>query len=191
LRRYVESDEHLSPRELARLEKAPLSNVSYHVGELFRLEAIVMSGIRPVSGSLQHFYLPADRIKETPWVLETPRLGGLSDGAQERGGKLMGLPSRDLADHFGANLARIRNRADLSQEQLSAVAGLHRTEVGLLERGRRLPRLDTIAKLAGALEVDPGELFAGITWRPAPYAVGAFELSESTIAASPPAEPGG
>lgn len=90
----------------------------------------------------------------------------------------MGLPSHDLADHFGANLARIRKSADLSQDQLSAVAGLHRTEVGMLERGIRLPRLDTIAKLAGALEVDPGELFAGITWRPAPYAVGAFELSD-------------
>lgn len=79
----------------------------------------------------------------------------------------MGLPSHDLANHFGANLARIRKSADLSQEQLSAVAGLHRTEVGLLERGMRLPRMDTIAKPAGAID-----------WRPAPWAVGAFELSD-------------
>lgn len=70
LRRYVESAEHLSPRELARLENAPLSNVSYHVRELLRLEAIVVSEVRPVSGSL-HFYLPADCVKEMPWVMET------------------------------------------------------------------------------------------------------------------------
>jgi transcriptional regulator with XRE-family HTH domain len=90
----------------------------------------------------------------------------------------MGLPTRDLAEHFGANLVRVRKRAGLSQEQLGAIAGLHRTEVGMLERGVRLPRLDTIAKLAGALEVDPGELLAGITWRPAPSSVGGFELSD-------------
>lgn len=80
LRRYVESDQHLSPRELARLERAPLSSVSYHVRELFRLEAIVVSEIRPVSGSLQHFYLLADRVKETPWVLETLGLEGRAMG---------------------------------------------------------------------------------------------------------------
>jgi transcriptional regulator with XRE-family HTH domain len=90
----------------------------------------------------------------------------------------MADPNRDLSDHFGANLARIRKRADLSQEEVGYAAELHRTEVGMLERGIRLPRLDTIAKLAGGLEVDPGDLFAGITWRPGVYTPGRFDLSD-------------
>ena len=49
------------------------------------------------------------------------------------------------------NLARCRNRADLSQEELGVRASLHRTEIGLLERGMRVARIDTLIKLAGAL----------------------------------------
>lgn len=44
-------------------------------------------------------------------------------------------------------------------------AGLHRTEVSLVERGERLPRLDTIVKLAGALEEEPCELLRGMAWK--------------------------
>jgi transcriptional regulator with XRE-family HTH domain len=35
-----------------------------------------------------------------------------------------------------------------------------------LERGKRGPELGTILKLAGALDVEPDELFLGIAWRP-------------------------
>jgi len=34
----------------------------------------------------------------------------------------------------------------------------------MIERGLRTPRLGTIIKLAGALEVPVGSLFAGIDW---------------------------
>lgn len=44
---------------------------------------------------------------------------------------------REVGRHFGANLRRARRAADLSQEALGFRAGLHRTEVGLLERGVR------------------------------------------------------
>jgi transcriptional regulator with XRE-family HTH domain len=37
--------------------------------------------------------------------------------------------------------------------------------IALLERGLRSPRLDTIVKLAGALEVEPCELLRGMAWR--------------------------
>jgi len=60
----------------------------------------------------------------------------------------------------------LRRRARLSQEQLGSSAGLHRTEVGELERGKRLPRLDTIIKLAGALEQPPERLMKGLAWSP-------------------------
>jgi hypothetical protein len=44
-----------------------------------------------------------------------------------------------------------------------------------LERGLRLARADTIAKLASALEADPGEFFEGIEWRPGELRRGRFK----------------
>ncbi len=69
-----------------------------------------------------------------------------------------------LAERFGRNLFMARRRAGVSQEQLAVSAALHRTEIGLLERGLRLPRLDTIVKLAAALGIEPGDLLAGAGW---------------------------
>jgi len=82
-----------------------------------------------------------------------------------------------VAEQFGRNLARCRRAAGLSQEEASFRAGLHRTEVSSLERGKRLPRVDTVAKLAGAVSVDPGELFEGIVWKPGEMRPGRFELA--------------
>jgi transcriptional regulator with XRE-family HTH domain len=67
---------------------------------------------------------------------------------------------------FAVNLRRIRKRQGLSQEALADLADLHRTEVSLLERAGREPRLGTLVRLAGALEVDPRELMEGIEWQP-------------------------
>lgn len=70
-----------------------------------------------------------------------------------------------LRKRFGENLIRLRNRVDLSQVETAKRSGLHLTEVSLLERGLRLPRLDTIVKLAGAIEAEPCELLTGMVWR--------------------------
>jgi transcriptional regulator with XRE-family HTH domain len=79
-----------------------------------------------------------------------------------------------VAQQFGANLRRLRKRAGLSQEETAVRASLHRTAVGQLERAERVARADTIAKLAGALEVDPGALFEGIVWEPGDVRHGYF-----------------
>jgi transcriptional regulator with XRE-family HTH domain len=81
-----------------------------------------------------------------------------------------------VAQRFGANLVGQRERVGISQEELSFRASLHRTEVGLLERGARIPRIDTLAKLAGALEVAPADLLAGIAWEPGTMLPGGFRL---------------
>jgi transcriptional regulator with XRE-family HTH domain len=80
----------------------------------------------------------------------------------------------ELRRHFGENLERLRQQAGLSQEELGFRADLHRTEIGMLERGTRLPRLDTIVKLAGGLAVEPGELLDGMTWQPGSFQPGSF-----------------
>jgi transcriptional regulator with XRE-family HTH domain len=79
-----------------------------------------------------------------------------------------------VAERFGENLIRCRKAAGLSQEQLSFAADLHRTEIGMLERGIRLARIDTVIKLAGALDVTPADLLDGITWTPGEPVRGRF-----------------
>jgi transcriptional regulator with XRE-family HTH domain len=79
-----------------------------------------------------------------------------------------------VAEQFGANVARCRKRAGISQEEASYRASLHRTEVSQVERGLRLCRVETITKLAGALGVDPGVLFEGIVWEPGDVRYGRF-----------------
>jgi transcriptional regulator with XRE-family HTH domain len=69
-------------------------------------------------------------------------------------------------ERFAINLRSARTEAGVSQEELGYMCDLHRTEVSLLERAGREPRLATIVKLAGALETTPGELCAGISWLP-------------------------
>jgi transcriptional regulator with XRE-family HTH domain len=70
----------------------------------------------------------------------------------------------DVAAQFGDNLVRVRKSADMSQDELSVRASVHRTEISQLERGLRIARIDTLAKLCSSLEVEPGELMAGIVW---------------------------
>jgi transcriptional regulator with XRE-family HTH domain len=82
-----------------------------------------------------------------------------------------------VAQQFGDNLRRARKRADLSQEELAWGASVHRTEISQLERGLRVARIDTVAKLAGTLEIDPGELFEGIAWLPGTVRFGSFKPS--------------
>jgi transcriptional regulator with XRE-family HTH domain len=65
---------------------------------------------------------------------------------------------------FAANLKYYRDRAGLSQEALADICDLHRTEISLLERCKRSPRLETIVILSRGLELgSPGELLEGIT----------------------------
>lgn len=64
---------------------------------------------------------------------------------------------------FAANLRRHRTRLGLSQEALANLCDLHRTEISLLERCKRSPRLDTIISLARGLELSSTcELLEGI-----------------------------
>jgi transcriptional regulator with XRE-family HTH domain len=64
---------------------------------------------------------------------------------------------------FATNLRDHRTRVGLSQEALADLCDLHRTEISLLERCKRSPRLETIVILARGLGLSsPGELLSGI-----------------------------
>jgi transcriptional regulator with XRE-family HTH domain len=84
----------------------------------------------------------------------------------------------NVAQCFGENLARLRRQAGQSQDELADRSTLHRTVISQLETGKREARASTILKLAGGLEVEPGELFEGIEFeppRPAKAAKGRFK----------------
>jgi transcriptional regulator with XRE-family HTH domain len=101
-------------------------------------------------------------------------------------------PTPEMKVRFGQNLARCRDGADVSQEELSFRASIHRTEVSLLERGERMPRVDTALRIAGSLGVPLDDLVAGLEWRPGYEIVvpGSWEIVERNgQAQSSPDEP--
>lgn len=67
-------------------------------------------------------------------------------------------------ERFAANLVAARRAAHLTQEVLAKRCDLHRTEISLLERGGREPRLGTLIKLSSAIGVTPESLCTGIRW---------------------------
>lgn len=63
-----------------------------------------------------------------------------------------------LRDRIAKNLKLFRSKLGMSQELLADRAGLHRTHVGLIEKGLTSARMDTLVVLAAALGVDELEL---------------------------------
>ena len=60
---------------------------------------------------------------------------------------------------FSENLKRIRIENGLSQQELAKRAGVSQTAIYQWEKGSRTPKIDAIAKLADALNVQPVNLF--------------------------------
>ncbi|OHV86686.1 helix-turn-helix domain-containing protein [Mesorhizobium sp. ORS 3428] len=64
----------------------------------------------------------------------------------------------EIREVFARNLRRFRQRKKLSQEALAHDAGVDRTYVSALERCVYAASIDTVAKLAKVLEVEPADL---------------------------------
>jgi transcriptional regulator with XRE-family HTH domain len=83
-----------------------------------------------------------------------------------------------MSERFARNLTELRQAKGFSQEELAFRASIHRTQVSLMENGSRLPRFETLIKLAGALEVSPASLAEGITWEPVVTVTGGLKVSD-------------
>jgi transcriptional regulator with XRE-family HTH domain len=59
---------------------------------------------------------------------------------------------------LGKEIARLRRRSGLSQEELGFRAEVHRTYVSQLERGLKSPTLSMLLKLSRALKVSASRL---------------------------------
>lgn len=64
----------------------------------------------------------------------------------------------DLKTVLAQNVRSLRTAAGISQDELAHRCGLHRTYVGGVERGERNISLNSLQKLAVALEIEPSEL---------------------------------
>ena len=62
------------------------------------------------------------------------------------------------AKRIGKTIRRLRLEHKLSQEVFSGLADLDRTHYSKIERGLRMPTLDTLFKIAQALDMRPSEL---------------------------------
>lgn len=65
----------VSPREVSGTLRKPLSNVSYHVRVLAECDAITLVSMKPVRGSMQHFYRPSPKFIGLPLVAAALGLG--------------------------------------------------------------------------------------------------------------------
>jgi CheY-like chemotaxis protein len=72
---------------------------------------------------------------------------------------LVHVPNPDVRKEFGAAVRKHRQQLGLSQETLAERAELHRTYITDVERGARNLSLESISKLARALEISIGSLF--------------------------------
>ena len=64
----------------------------------------------------------------------------------------------DILAKFGNRVRAERMKLGLSQEALAARAGVHRTYVGMIERGEKNITLENIEKIAKALSLTVSEL---------------------------------
>jgi transcriptional regulator with XRE-family HTH domain len=66
---------------------------------------------------------------------------------------------KEFLKKFGKNLRKIRHEVNLSQEALSDIAKVPRSQIARIERGEVNPTINTLKRIADVLEVDISILF--------------------------------
>ena len=67
-------------------------------------------------------------------------------------------------DTIGKNIRKYRNQRKLRQDQLAEKTELSTNYIGMLERGEKIPALETFLKIANALEVSADMLLADVLY---------------------------
>lgn len=68
----------------------------------------------------------------------------------------------EILKRFGNRLRDHRIEQKLSQEKLAELSGLHRTYIGMVERGEKNLSLKNIVRIAKALNLEVEDLLKGI-----------------------------
>ena len=66
----------------------------------------------------------------------------------------------DIAKQLGQRIRELRNERHMSQEELSFKAGISPAHLGQIERALKSPTIDTVAKIATALDIPVASLFS-------------------------------
>jgi transcriptional regulator with XRE-family HTH domain len=69
------------------------------------------------------------------------------------------MARRSFGSRLGARLRAQREALGYTQAKLAEKAGVTPNYIGVLEHGAKLPSIDTLVKLAKALEMSPAQLF--------------------------------
>ena len=72
------------------------------------------------------------------------------------------MQDKILLQRFGESVRNLRLSNNLSQEQLAFKADLHRTYIGMIERGERNITLLNIKKISSALNVSVEDIMKDI-----------------------------
>jgi transcriptional regulator with XRE-family HTH domain len=70
------------------------------------------------------------------------------------------IPSSNLRVALAEQIRLFRSKRGLSQEELAFRAGLHRTYISLVERGKKSPTIDCLTRISAALHVRTSDLLA-------------------------------
>lgn len=64
----------------------------------------------------------------------------------------------DIKVRLGKRIKQLRNMRDMTQQQLAESADMSISFLGMIERGKKSPTVETIQKMADALDVTLSEL---------------------------------
>jgi len=69
---------------------------------------------------------------------------------------------REILIKFGEKIREERHKKGLSQEELASKANVHRTYIGMIERGEKNITLVNIKKVARALDIPINQLLTNL-----------------------------
>lgn len=64
---------------------------------------------------------------------------------------------KEITEAVGARIKYLRRMKEISQEELALKAGINPAYLGQVERGLKCPTVDTLYKIAKAMEISPAE----------------------------------
>jgi|GEM_PF-2842920 len=99
----------------------------------------------------------ADQYDHQAAAIELPSTAGRKNPERATQKWLQGM-SQHFKFSFSQKLRRAREDAGLTQKELSGIAGLSVTGLAMVERGERVPNLDTAARICWALDVASGNV---------------------------------
>lgn len=65
----------------------------------------------------------------------------------------------DIAKQVGQRIRELRNERHMSQEELAFKSGISPAHLGQIERALKNPTIDTVSKIAAALDIPVASLF--------------------------------